>query len=334
MISSEKSTQRVFSTSGLKRILRWTLGLLLIGVASFLLGRDPVTLRTVTHVSPVTLVVVGLLVIANQFLMSLRLGLAVAQCGGRGVSRADWFRLTSVGQFLNLLVPQLGNVYRAWILKKDFNVTYTQYASGLFAFVWLDLIIGILIATSTIAILDPAMGLFGMPALLVLGFAVMGLITLPVVLARVLPLVPFRGATVSRLRERATHLLFLGTGVFRSTQFLGRVLMLNLAMATVQIITLHFVFVAVGLKVSISRLALFQTIIKLSNQVAITPGNLGLVEFAYGLLAQDSLRSLETGLAAGLLMRAIGTITVVALGFFLGGVSVFKQRDELLQKMG
>jgi uncharacterized membrane protein YbhN (UPF0104 family) len=77
----------------------------------------------------------------------------------------------------------------------------------------------------------------------------------------------------------------------------------------------HAVATAPGLGV----LLVFQIFVKLANQVAITPGNLGLTELAYGLLAQATNATLEQGLAVGILLRAVGTIAVVGLGLICGG---------------
>jgi len=263
--------------------------------------------------------VLCLLVAVNQALMAWRFLLAFEQAGGRGVSFFKWFQLTCVGQFLNLFVPQLGNVYRGVALKREHSVSYTAYASMLFAYVWLDLLMGVSIAFAVIAAFDARLKLAGVPVLFWLLLVISGLFGAPIVAGRVLGRVRASGPRLTRLRGRIAALLAATQTGLRNPVFLLRVLVVNVFGAAGQVATYWFCFRVVGSDISLSALIVFQVFAKLSNQVIVTPGNLGLNELAIGVLSRASNQTLEQGIAVSILVRAVGTTMVIVLGLLAGG---------------
>jgi len=284
-------------------------------------------LRRLLATPPQVLFGLALLVIVNQFLMSWRLSFAVEQCGGRGVSGFTWFRLTSVGQFLNLFVPQLGNVYRGIVLKRDHGITYLAYASGLIAFVWMDMLMGFFVALVVILVWQPGFRMLGMPAPLALVFVLAILLAGPVVAARTFG--DFGGEGLfGRIGKRASQLLVTTVQVLESPTFVVRFFGVSVLGTLGQVVALWLSFSAVGASVPIGVLIVFQVFIKLSNQVMITPGNLGLTELTYGLLAGSSTFKLEQGIAAALIMRATGMVMIVFLGLVSGGGAFLLNRRK------
>jgi uncharacterized membrane protein YbhN (UPF0104 family) len=307
--------------------VRWLLAAAFLGIAIWLVARDPAPLHALVEVDPLVLVAMVALVIANQLLMSLRIGYAVEECSGVAISKRIWFRLTSVGQFLNLVVPQLGNVYRAVVLKRDHGVKYAHYAAGLFAFVWIDLMIGLVFAMAVLAIEDPAMRIGTLPAMAVLGLILAVVLVAPVLAKRVLS--TQQSGKIAALRTRATALLDTATRVLHEGRYLSRAVILNVLLVATQVASLYLAFDAVGAQLGIAQLMLFQVLLRLSNQIVVTPGNLGLTELAYGVLASASGSTVQLGVAAAVLIRALGSVVVIALGLALGGVAHLTQRREL-----
>jgi uncharacterized protein (TIRG00374 family) len=265
--------------------------------------------------------VLCLLVAVNQALMAWRFLLAFEQAGGRGVSFVKWLELTCVGQFLNLFVPQLGNVYRGVALKREHSVSYTAYASMLFAYVWLDLLMGVTIAFAVIAVFDTRLELAGVPVLFWLLLVISGLFGTPIVAGRVLGRLRSSGPRLTRLRGRIAALLVATQTGLRNPVFLLRVLVVNVFGAAGQVATYWFCFRVVGSHISVSALIVFQVFAKLSNQVIVTPGNLGLNELAIGVLSRASNQTLEQGIAVSILVRAVGTTMVIVLGLLAGGAA-------------
>jgi uncharacterized membrane protein YbhN (UPF0104 family) len=303
-------------------VWRWVLAAALLGIALAWARRygDPEPFRRLLAVPLPLIAAITGLTLLNQALFSARFALALEQCGAPKLRQWTWFRLTSVGQFLNLFVPQLGNVYRAYVLKRDYRIPYSLYGSGLFAFVWLDLVMGIVLAMGVIAVFEPEFRLGVFPALPVLSLLGFGLFMAPFVAVRLLRWRAFgvRGSG-QRLAQRAADVLALAGNAARKPRFLLQAFALNWVMAAVQVATIGLAFHSVGAHISFGKLMLFQILVKLSNQVVVTPGNLGLTELAYGMLAEAASNGIEHGIAVGLLTRTVGVAVVCATGLLLGG---------------
>jgi uncharacterized membrane protein YbhN (UPF0104 family) len=317
-------------SSRLRLVGRWLLAAVLLGLAIRLVVSDPELGRRLLATPLWVILGVGTLVALNQVLMSLRLSLAVESAGGPRISEFVWFRLTSVGQFLNLFGP-LGNVYRAVVLKRDHGLSYTAYASALFTFVWLDTLMAFLIALVVVTLLEPGLDMLGYPALLVLLVVIVATALAPLVALRVVS--RLGRAVPARFSARLVQLFATAGEALRRPRFVARFLVLNLITTVVHASVLWLGFFAVGGRVGPSGLVLFQVFVRASNLIQITPGNVGINEFAYGLLAHVSHSSVEQGVSVALLNRTIGTVTTIVLGVALGGGALlFGQRALRAEK--
>lgn len=283
------------------------------------LAGDPEPIARLLTTPPEVLLGLCALIVLNQSLMSQRFSLAVAHCGGTGVPARVWFRLISVGQMLNLFVPQLGSVYRGVALKREFGVTYMSYASGLLAFVWLDIVMGFAIATVAVALVHPDLTLGSLVVLPWVGLATLAVLAAPPVVAHVVARLPIRSPYLAKIHARVATLLSTAASGVKAPAFMLRYLALNVLVTAVQVSTLVLLFDSAGANVPLTALILFQVVLKAAGQIVITPGNLGITELLFGVLAQASRCTLEQGLAVSLLYRGVSTVMVIALGVAFGG---------------
>lgn len=323
--------------SRITRWLRWAIAIAAMAYVVRQLLADPEPLKRVASTSPLVLLGMCALVVLNQALISVRFSLAMQHAGGRALPFLVWFRLTSVGQMLNLFVPQLGNVYRGVTLRQKYGISYMAYATGLLSFVWLDVMMGVAIAFSVILALEPGLLFGGVSALLLLGLGELAIFFGPLLAALLLRKVPPSSGFVGRVRARVSTLLETTSAAARSPGLMLRFLLLTMVVTAGQTTTLWLAFHSVGGAIGISGLVLFQVLVKLSSQIVLTPGNLGITELAFGALARGSSRTLEQGLAVSLLLRAVASVMVLALGLVSGGAgflfggrrAILQQKDEL-----
>jgi uncharacterized membrane protein YbhN (UPF0104 family) len=324
------------------RYLRWVVALMAIVFVARQLTANPEPLQRLLRTGPGVLAGLCGLVVLNQALMSVRFALAMNQTGAGGVSLGTWFRLTSIGQMLNLFVPQLGNVYRAVTLRRDYGISYLGYATGLVSFVWLDMVMGVVIAILVIGGLEPGLRFAGAPALALLLAGLLVIFFGPIVAAFVLARLPSRSGWLGKMQARLTTLLATASAAARSPSLMLRFFLLNAVVTAGQTATLWLAFHSVGGSIPLSGLVLFQILVKLSSQVVLTPGNLGITELAFGALAHGSASTLEQGLAVSLLLRAVGSAMVFALGVLSGGAdalfggrrALLEQNDQLIRAPG
>jgi uncharacterized membrane protein YbhN (UPF0104 family) len=118
-------------------------------------------------------------------------------------------------------------------------------------------------------------------------------------------------------------------GTLADSAFILRYVALNLVAAAMHAAILWLAFDTVGGGLSFGRLMLFQVLLKFTSLVQVTPGNIGLTELAYGVLAEAASGGAQRGIAASLLIRALSTPVTVALGVVLGGIAFLQRRGRL-----
>jgi len=310
-------------SSSFRGALRWVVALVLAALAVRSLLADPSSLRALAGLDAATIAELWALSLLNNLFISQRMALAVVECGGPRVAAWAWFKLVIVGQFMNLVVPQLGNVYRGLQLKREHGVSYLAYASGLLTFVWLDTILGVLLCGILLAVARPLLALGGVRALPALGLFLVALLAAPLVVARVLPLFAPKQRLLARAHGVAARLISSATASLRRPAFVGRFCAIGLLVTVVQVLALRLCFRAVGAPMDLATAALLQVVVKVSNQIVLTPGNLGVTELAWGALGRAATgASLANGVAAALLFRVVFTPLLVVLGLAFGGAGV------------
>jgi uncharacterized membrane protein YbhN (UPF0104 family) len=317
------------------RWLRWVLAALLLALTVRLIVVNPTPFLELAHVQPHVLgAMVGLMVL-NQWLTSRRFQLVMRHCAGVELSAGRWFQLTSVGQFLNLFVPQLGHVYRGVVLQREAGLSYSAYSAGLFVFFWFELLVGIALAAVVVAAHDAGFRLGGIHVLPLLLVGLGALSVLPRTVSITIARVRRRSSRALRVLENAHSALLRTQSALRCRPVVAKFVALNLVVVAEQVAMLWIAFDSVGGAPGVGRLMLFQVLLKLSAMFFITPGNLGITELAYGALAGASSTGVQQGIAAALLMRTLGTVVLVGLGAALGGASVLmRDRRQLAALRG
>jgi uncharacterized membrane protein YbhN (UPF0104 family) len=241
-----------------------------------------------------------------------------------------WFRIVVLGAFLNLFVPQLGNVYRGVTLKREFSVTYTAYATGLFTFVWLDTAFGFLSCLLVLLVLQPGLRLGAVSVVPAIALLVTAMLVAPWLASRLLAKLELGQGRLAGLKGRMDTLLATSSRALQSPGFLLRFLCVSALGMVDQAVILWICFKAAGLPIDPETAVLFQVVVKLSNQVIVTPGNLGLTELAFGVLGSAAHGgSVGYGIAAALVFRVLFSSSVIVLGILLGGIGLLRSRPVI-----
>lgn len=311
------------------RWLRWVAAALLVGLTVRLVAADPAPFRQLAHVDVSVVTAMVLLIVLNQFLTSCRFQLVMKHCAGLDLPAWRWFRLTSIGQFLNLFVPQLAHVYRAVVLQRENRLSYSSYTSCLFVFFWFELLVGLALATIVVPLHDAGFRVAGANVTLVLFVALIGVLGLPRLLSGLGTGWQFRSKRAHQMIATMRASLSEARRASVDPSFVARFVALNVAVGIVQVAMLGLAFSSVGARPDVGRLMLLQVLLKLSGIIIITPGNLGVIELAYGALAGATSTGVQHGIAAALLTRTLGTLVLIALGVVCGGGSVLMRQRPL-----
>jgi len=295
------------------RVPRWLSTALLVatlGLVVWLIARDRPSLDPLRDLSAGALVLIMVLQFLYLIPESYRQEIVIESSSARAIPSFAWFRIFIVGRFLNTLVPQGGNVYRALRLRSDYGVAVTRFGGGMAAFIVMSVVASLFTAAPLLAWQSPSTTVAGLPASLVVLLA-----------GIVVTAVPVAAAIVARR---------LGSPRGESAGFLGtvsRVAQATLAALTDQRLLVKFlgvwgvtvvvvvalyraVFDATGWDLGIGEAVAIYALLQVSSFIVLTPGNLGIQELGLAALAALFGIPAASGALAAALIRVTGWIAI------------------------
>ena len=270
-----------------------------------------------------TLLLVALQVV-YLVVQSGRFHVVLVKLADTRVGFGAWLQLFVIGRFLNLFLPQAGNVYRAVELKRRHGVGYTRFAAAFVNAPWVAMVLNFALGAAVVALAQPAARVGGWPLAALLALAAGVTAAAPLVAALLLPLVPRRFRLLAWLHGRLSEMVAVTLGSLRDVGYLLRVVAWTLA-AFVQATAMLWVgFVALGSDVGLAQAVAFYVLLQLATYLPLTPGNLGVQELAFGVLAAGLGSAAVDGVIVSALVRVTGVIALVALALPLGGLQALR----------
>jgi uncharacterized membrane protein YbhN (UPF0104 family) len=229
-----------------------------------------------------------------------------------------------LGRFLNLFVPQAGNVYRAIELRRRFDVPVQSFLVAFVNAPWLAMILNFLFGAASVGLLAPGASLAGWPLWLLLAGATVATTLAPIVALLTLPLLPERVRWAAWLRGRLGEMVRVTLESVQEPRYLARVAWWTL-LAFVQASFMLWVgFVALGLPSGVAEAIAFYVLVQLATYVQLVPGNLGLQELAFAALAAGFGASVADGVLVSSIVRVTGVIALVAAALPMGGLEAVR----------
>ena len=292
----------------------WGALVLAAGLLAWLVIRDASSLDALGGITFGQVAVIMGLQLLYLVPESYRQQIVVESVSGTRLSPYGWFRIFIVGRFLNSLIPQLGTVYRAVRLKRDFAISYTDFGGALAAFLLLSLLLNLLVAAALLASGELQIGV--VPAWVAPLLAAGGVVAAAVIAHF------FSGRSSSRTSQLlATLQAVVDSAISAATdrRLLVRFVITWLATLVVVVALYGAVFSVVGVEPGFGQIVALYALVQVSSFVVITPGNLGVQELGFaGLAVVLSIPGAEAVLAAALI-RATGWVAIavpsVAVGF-------------------
>lgn len=238
----------------------------------------------------------------------------------RPIGFAAWLRLFVVGRFLNLFVPQGGNVYRAVQLHRRFDVGYVNFVAAFINAPWLAMVLNLALGAVAVAALQPTAALGGWPVWLVLSGAALVGAAAPFVALAVLPLVPRAWRPLAWLHARLAAMVHATLDSLRDRRYLARVFAWTLVSFVQASAMLWYGFVALGSPVGVAEAIAFYVLLQLATYVPLTPGNVGVQELAFGALAAGFGATALDGVVVSGLVRVTGVVALALAALPLGGI--------------
>ena len=310
--------------SWVRRWLPWAVVVAAVAATAWLAARRGEDLALLGAIDAGAVALLVALQAMYLVMQSGRFHVVLVQLADRPVGFWPWLRLFVVGRFLNLFVPQAGNVYRGVELKRRFDVRYTRFFAAFVNAPWVAMVLNFAFGAVLLGALQPSGSVSGVPLWLALGAAAVATAGAPFVFARLLPLVPQRVRWVAWLHGRLGEMLRVTLTSLRDARYVGRVVAWTAAAFVQAVVMLWVCFAALGVTVGLAEVVAFYVLLQLATYVAITPGNLGLQELAFAGLATGMGGGAVEGVLVSGLVRVSGVLALVAAALPLGGVEALR----------
>ncbi len=307
--------------------LSWLLMLLCAGFIVYLFSVQSEQLRILGRVSPGHIGALMILYLGYLGLHGYRSLVVLSYCSSRPIAFRPWIRIYVLGRFLDVIVPQLGNLYRAVRLKNKFAVSYTHSASGLLTIAWLTNLLNLILAVTVVLTLSPQLRVAGLPATWLLAGLAVATALAPVLLARGLNAIAIPVRWLAWAQGKASEAVAGALDAARDWRHLGWVTVLGVAQFLLAVTIFYVCFQGLGIPATPGGLVLFYVLLQLSVYVNLTPGNLGVQEVAFGALAEAMGTGMAEGILVSALLRVVSYLVLAGLALPLGGLDVLRQRE-------
>lgn len=310
--------------AALRRALPWLLVVLALAATVLLAWRGGDELALLRRLDPLAALALVALQAVYLAVQSGRFHVVLVRLAEHPVGFWPWLRLFVIGRFLNLFIPQAGNVYRAVELKRRFDVGYTRFVAAFVNAPWIAMVLNFAFGALLLALLEPGARVAGVPLWLALTAATGAAALGPWLVALLLPLVPRRFRAAAWLHAQLEDMLRVTLASLRDRTYLARVLAWTLAAFVQAVAMLWLTFVALDAPVGLAEAVAFYVLLQLATYVAITPGNLGIQELAFAALASGLGAEAVDGVLVSALTRVTGVVALVALALPLGGLEALR----------
>lgn len=270
--------------------------------------------------------VAGLVALQVTYLIvqSGRFHVVLVHFARRPVGFVAWTKVFVLGRFLNLFVPQAGNVYRAVELRRVHGVTVQDFLVAFVNAPWLAMVLNFGFGAIGIAWLARDAALYGAPLWVWFVAATLATSLAPFVALAVLPLLPRRWTRVAWLRDRLSEMVQVTLASLRDVRYLTGVTAWTLASFVQATVMMWFGFRALGSDVGAAEAVAFYVLLQLATYVQITPGNLGVQEFAFAGLSAAFGATAVDGVLVSTIVRVTGVIALLAAALPWGGVEALQ----------
>jgi uncharacterized membrane protein YbhN (UPF0104 family) len=313
------------AAASLRRAAPWLAVAIALGATVALVVVRGEELRALAELAPAAVAFLVVQQLAYLVAQSGRFHVVLVRFTDRRVGFEPWLRLFVLGRFLNLFLPQGGNVYRAVELHRRFGVRPTHFVAAFVNAPWLAMVLNLALGAVAVATLQPAASLGGWPLWLVLAGATLLGATAPFLALAVLPLVPRGWRPLVWLHARLVEMVRATLASLRDLRYLVRVFAWTLVSFIQASAMLWYGFAVLGSPVGIAEAIAFYVLLQLATYFPVTPGNVGVQELAFGALAAGFGAAAVDGVAVSGLVRVTGVVALVLAALPLGGVEAVRE---------
>jgi len=312
--------------SNLKILSQWTLVVLLLIFCVHYFFKHEDELFIILDINLIYIFAIIILHLFYFLIQTYRLNIIMEIISGVKVSYYCLYKAFMLGKFLNKFVPQAGTIYTGVQLKKTCNLKYTNFASGFIFFTWFDIWLNLLIAATIIYLTNLKINIFSVHASNFFIFISCLTFITPFFLYKILHIYSFNNFLLEKIHTKIKEIVNLILLVLKKPRFLIKISLLGLLLYIPMCARIYIVFLALGHPLGLASLIIFYVLLKMSQHINITPGNLGVQEIALGYAAEQVGIGVAEGILASVILRILAYICLIVNGLSLGGWDLLRNK--------
>lgn len=241
---------------------------------------------------------------------------------------ASWFKYHIIKRFMNMHLPQSGNIYEAIKTKERFGVNLYNFTSSLGAVNLFAACFNCLISIIFLVILGAITNSYSQTLILSLAFILLLLVTIPLFLEIIfihLGKFAFSEGIINILEKAHAIVINMKKDLLRQ-EIIFRLILWNTFFFINSAFTIYLGFRALDLHVSLNSLIPFVILNTIVGLVTILPSNIGLIEYSYGVVGTYINLPLGVGILLSIFFRLMAYIVFMAI--FI----VFWVNNKLVEK--
>jgi uncharacterized membrane protein YbhN (UPF0104 family) len=307
-----------------RRLLPWIFLVVALAATVWLVLSREEDVSTLVALDPLYVVALLALQVVYLVVQSVRFHVVLVRFAGQPVGFWRWTKLFIIGRFLNLFIPQAGNVYRAVELRRRFDVRIQDFLVAFVNAPWLAMILNFLFGAILVGVLVPGVPVAGVPLWLLLLGATVATALAPLVALAILPLFPRRFKATAWLQARLREMVTVTFESLREARYLAWVTWWTFIAFVQASVMIGVGFYALGVPVGVAEAIAFYVLLQLTTYVQVTPGNLGFQELAFAALAAGFGASAADGVLVSTIVRVTGVAALLVTALPAGGLEALR----------
>lgn len=259
---------------------------------------------------------------------SVRMGV-IGRCSGvTEITHLGWFKYHILGRLANIVFPQSGNIYRAHILKSRHAVSYAIFIGMSGLNVWVELVVALTFCSLLLFVGSHGMENHHAHMHFALFGSLLIVLSLPWVFHELVPRKFNSNCFVNQVANGFKDISAFVSGSIRNRVLVFKLVCMTVAMLSLSAFAQYLGFWALGYSISLPALAVFVLLLKSTNYVVLTPGNLGVRELAYGLIAGVIGVNVGQAIIVSLMIRGASYVNIFTIGLLFGWRETFRPRSN------
>lgn len=249
--------------------------------------------------------------------------------GLKNLGPGTWLRIYFVSRLVNFFITQGGNLYRLFVLKKNYGFSYTNTVGVTVFLIWINAAIAVLASAYALNGLEYDFQFSGLSLLWWCALLLIGLMTAPLIAILLTDRRWMASIAGHKFVVPFLHVAEFFTNTIKNIRLFAVITILSVIHFCFFLGVNYFSFRAIGQQIDIGIVCVFTTAFVFTRYINVVPGNLGVSELVGGLMSEQMGVGFSNGLIVSGIVRMVEVLVILLTGLVYGKILAlsFFRRD-------